>query len=78
MKSIYDRNKDERLEALGIPYRSERKLIIFSFETGSGRMAFEINRETNLLEFVEGKYPLTIEQNNVFERVMFPDRILQP
>lgn len=78
MKSIYDRNEDERLEALGIQYRSERKLIIFSFETGSGRMAFEINPETNLLEFVEGKCPLTIEQNNVFERAMFPDRILQP
>lgn len=78
MKTIYDRSKDERLEALGIKYRNERKLIIFSFETGSGRMAFEINPETNLLEFVEGKYPLTIEQNNVFERAMFPDRILQP
>ena len=78
MKSIYDRNEDERLEALGIPYRSQRKLIIFSFETGSGRMAFEINPETDLLEFVEGKYPLTIEQNNVFERAMFPNRIPQP
>ena len=78
MKSIYDRNEDERLEALGIQYRSQRKLIIFSFETGTGRMAFEINPETNLLEFVEGKYPLTIEQNNVFERAMFPERNPQP
>ena len=70
MKSNPSRTPDERYEELGLQYQSEERSIIFENVrrdpwSQSALVVCKYDTETNMLDFVTGRFQLSPEQSSV-------------